>query len=348
MTEKVLVLHHNDRDGYVSAATVRYFYEYSGREALLKTCEINYEKPLDDIVASEIINFKKEYSNDANINFVFDTIYLLDYSITNERNKLFIEKFHEKYPNTYFVWIDHHVSSITSIDYDVLSNIPGLRIVGLSGAALCWLYFLTPNVILEQFNLFKFNNRNKEVPKETAKEVIDKSNMLELIEYTHRYDIFDLNDNILEFNYGYTTLDVDTIYADLENLEVIPRALERGRLIKSYIDEQNEKIVNEYAIPYTFKYTSGDITALFNILTLNHNTFSSLVFGETIKDYDFVMIWSKKKNCYRCSFYKGTDSDIDLSVFAKIFGGGGHPGAAGFTLHVPFWELTDHFEIVED
>ena len=45
---------------------------------------------------------------------------------------------------------------------------------------------------------------------------------------------------------------------------------------------------------------------------------------------EFVLLYSKKIDTWRCSLRAHPDSKVDVSKIAEKFGGGGHPGAAGF------------------
>lgn len=65
-----------------------------------------------------------------------------------------------------------------------------------------------------------------------------------------------------------------------------------------------------------------------NILVCNAPKNNSKVFGERIKDYPFVAIYSHKEDKFMVSLY--SVNDFDTTKISTLFGGGGHAGASGF------------------
>ena len=173
---------------------------------------------------------------------------------------------------------------------------------------------------------------------------MDQYDTPQFIEYVHRYDTWDLDDDVLHFNFGYSELDLDSMVSMLIDknycFDVMSISLSNGRIIYDYFKQQNEKIVSGYGVEATYTYNGK----IYKCLTLNHNTFTSLVFGDTIKDYDFVLMYCRKKNLYRYSLYTVKDN-VNVSEIAVTHNGGGHRQAAGFVNEKPFWEL-EGWEIV--
>jgi uncharacterized protein len=106
---KVLIYHHYDQDGYLSAAIVAS--HFKGQDVKLKYAVGNYKEvlPVEEMRWADII-------------------YLLDYSLSREATEDFLEK---------LVWIDHHQSSMKQLAY---LNPPGVREIGKSGCLLTWEY----------------------------------------------------------------------------------------------------------------------------------------------------------------------------------------------------------------
>ena len=170
MKERVLILHHNDRDGFMSALIVKYSYLKENAKNEIYTREIDYSDSLKTIMDQ----CEKDYE--------FDVVYLVDYSISNVENAKEIISIDERYE---LHWIDHHKSSIkmitepTSSEYNPmdLDRIDGLRVIGLSGAALCWIYTWhldddkTTKLVLDIGDtLFEdYNNQDKEISKMIAR-----------------------------------------------------------------------------------------------------------------------------------------------------------------------------------
>jgi len=117
MSKKILIYHHNDQDGYLSAAIAHHF--------LSKESENEIRFAIGD------------YS--ANVDFEglrwADEVFILDYSLQPK----IMEKFAEK-----ITWIDHHKTAIKEIGIIELAldyKFPGKREIGKSGCLLTWEYF---------------------------------------------------------------------------------------------------------------------------------------------------------------------------------------------------------------
>ena len=348
MKERVLILHHNDRDGFMSALIVKYSYLKENAKNEIYTREIDYSDSLKTIMDQ----CEKDYE--------FDVVYLVDYSISNVENAKEIISIDERYE---LHWIDHHKSSIkmitepTSSEYNPmdLDRIDGLRVIGLSGAALCWIYTWhldddkTTKLVLDIGDtLFEdYNNQDKEISKMIARLFCIASKMSKFVLYTHRYDIFDLDSSVLHFKYGFDVKEIKDGFDDDEMMLLTESeesnmrfntVLETGKRIKKYVDENNAYIVEHNAVEYEYEGLS--------CITVNHTEFNSLTFGNTIADYDFVIVYAKVKNKWRHGIYTFFDS-VDCSEIAKRYGGGGHQKAAGFFSEKPFYELDSSFKRVE-
>ena len=95
--------------------------------------------------------------------------------------------------------------------------------------------------------------------------------------------------------------------------------LGRGKIIKSYIDQDNTYYREHFA------YESE--IAGHKCLVVNKKT-NSWVFGEKYNEYPLVMIWVFDGKKYTYSIFS-SNNKIDCSKIAESYGGGGHRGAAG-------------------
>ena len=123
MSAKILIYHHYDQDGYLSAAIVTHFWQDKDKE--LRYIVGNYKEVLDE----------------AQLEWA-DHIYILDYSLPTEVMA--------KYPNN-IIWLDHHESAINKSNYLCLK---GKREVGKSGCLLTWdyLYKESPPFVVHLVN----------------------------------------------------------------------------------------------------------------------------------------------------------------------------------------------------
>lgn len=331
MENNILILHHDDRDGFMSAAVISNYLEskriFKDTGSRIYTRSINYEQSLKEIFDDCLKKLRDENGESSD----FASVYLVDYSISTDQNIKTMIDLDENYN---LIWLDHHKSSIVAMDKnEKLKRIKGMRIIGISGAGLCWLYY--SNKLDQVFDmLIQYDGTFKEVSSELALTILETVDTPRFVLYTHRYDIFDLDDQVLQFNYGYNTLNVAQMKIDIGDETFFDMYLKNGSIIKRYVDEQNKKLVKGFAVEV--EYNDGSKTL--KGLAMNNLVFTSLVYGDTINDYDFVVTYARKKNCWRCSIYTAKDN-LDVSVIANKYNGGGHAKAAGFTTDKPLYEL---------
>lgn len=321
---KVLVLHHNDRDGYVAAAVVGDFYKnYAEGDYDIKYVEMDYSKSIDDKLYSEGINPDDNY-----------LIYLVDYSISNMDNYNFIAKYEHK-----LIWIDHHKSSLDFLD-SINSPIDfgGVRCDGVSGALLAWTYF-------HEEDLCYHLRCDKQVSKDRLAELIRKDvtskgfSIPMIVWYTHRYDIWDIDNDVEAFNFGQFKINISFYIKCLtefrNNIEAeritTDSFIRDGRSIKEYVIECNEKHIKQFGIPFILRYGGKSYKAIM----VNMYQPSSLKFGKYAKEYEILIPFFYNGDGYTYSLYKTSlaSEELDVSKIAcDVFDGGGHKNAAGFSI----------------
>jgi len=194
---------------------------------------------------------------------------------------------------TNLVYIDHHISKIRDLN---LEDFKGSQVDGTAACILTWKYFIEESVPLG-------------------------------VTYLGRYDIWDLDCDVLNFHYGVENLDLNPEKISkwekyIFNDKYIPLILSNGCLIKNYVD-----IINAREIKNAFVVNWEG----YNVLAINKIHGNTLLFKKhpDYKIVDILMIFSIKNNKYKVSIYTLKD-DIDVSIIAKKYGGGGHKKAAGF------------------
>lgn len=320
---KTLVLHHNDRDGYMAAACVQYASVYNAcKKSELIFKEADYTEFIKDMEIDEYASMEEAFDKS-------DVIFLVDYSIQNKENAEFVLKYANK-----VIWLDHHLSSInTSEEIPELKEISGLRIIGVSGALLTWLW------VNGEARLFYLSEQNI-YEQDELEELLKKAECVipPIIKFTHRYDVWDLDENVEAFNFGYSKLAIhdmeweiaDEVFTDTDR--VVKTAINNGKVIKKYVINENESIINSIGIPFDLE--DEDSKIVYSVLLVNIPKGSSLKFGKYADEYDILMPFSyTKSGGFTYSMYRGNNCKnhkLNLARIAGLFGGGGHSAAAGF------------------
>lgn len=332
--KNALIIHHNDNDGYASAGIVSYYLvrvkKYTGSIDYL---EADYVQPLDELIKSY------GYCIDN-----YDSIYLLDYSISTYENIKFVLELNSN-ENINIVWIDHHKSSIESIDnYPQLKDIEGFRIIGISATLLCWCKYLSDNrvdLIKSIFN--KILDTHSTISTDETDKIISETHVPKCIAAIHYYDIWDhRNPDTTNFKLGYTLNNPESIWGIIQSsyldYTTYRGSVEDGRVISRYVDEQNKEYCAKAALDMNISYNGR----LYSVMALNTNRCTSLTFGDNMDKYDICMpFWyNGKKHIWSYSLYTNKD-DVDCSEIAKTLGGGGHKQAAGFTMKTCICDLKD-------
>ena len=205
------------------------------------------------------------------------------------------------------VWIDHHKSAIEEAKRVGLNTLPGAREIGKAGCELTWGYF-SPS-----------------------------TNIPEAVRLLGRYDVWDLQDGVLAFQYGMRAKvkgvhdPIWTVLLDnhAQALAATKEIMREGEAILEYVKLDNEK----YLASCGFESQLEGHTAI----VLNRLASSQAFEGSyDPKKHDMMIAFVRKNAAWRVSLFS-TKESIDCSAIAKKFGGGGHKGAAGFICeNLPF------------
>lgn len=284
--------YHIDDDGKCAGFWVnRLAHHYDGYEKSF--IKINYGDtfPLYDIKTNE-------------------QIYIVDYSISpNEMEQLLkITKD--------VTWIDHHRSAIKRYDgFD--TSIRGIRYEGIAGCMLtyCWLKHMT--------------NGGEGQPKEF--DIIMTEDAPMFTKYISDYDVwkFKYGEDTKAFEMGLQLYDLtpDSIYAiwngfltpnDYVNTESV--IIQRGKDLLRYRDNW----AKEYCEHIGFEVElEGYKCFAMNLAMISSDYFKSV----NQEDYDMFIGFSYNGKSWN---YSLRSEKVDCSQIAMKYGGGGHPGAAGF------------------
>ena len=211
------------------------------------------------------------------------------------------------------VWIDHHISAIQKYNDH---QIKGYRIDGVAACRLAWQWFtLEPSILPEKH---QFDNR--------------KVNEPFALTLAGEYDVWvHKGDGDIEFQFGLDAqekIDWDWIFDDRER-EYVDRILASGKSAMNCYAKRDGDVMRERS--FVAKWEGLTFLAL-NTPRCNSNTFASKDVPETGHDALMAFFWNGK--VWTFSLYHAAHrKDIDLSLIASKYGGGGHKGACGFRLN---------------
>ena len=266
-----------------------------------------------------------DYNIDLNFDHIDfakgDTVYFLDYSFSNIHNISQLESLLRKRHNPNdVIWIDHHKTSIGLLEeYDI----PGIRKIGLCGAA--WTYLFCEDKLDEYKDLSE---------KEISEKFHSDLNICPFLKYIDDYDcwkkIYPVTN---DFHYGLnishpTDYSIDILLSDkLASSTELRRCLLNGDAIQTYLKKNDRDYhVDMYGFEYTLPKEHGGLKCF----CLNRKG-NSIMFGDKINQYDAVIPFYYNNGKWTYSIFS-VKENIDCSEVAKTYGGGGHRGAAGFAI----------------
>lgn len=302
------ILHHNDADGYAAAYLVQSQYENSKREIELIEMDYSKEVPFDRIKEDELV-------------------FIVDFSISPENMTKLLEKTKK------VIWIDHHKSAIEEYE-DFEEDIDGIRVVGLSGAALTYLFLVegwSAEAVLELRNICY----NEKEFVNTLKESFESApKWLKLV---NDWDVWDLKypqSEQLQIAIA-NNLSIE-VFEQMDNHSKLPDLLRKGKTFLEYRAQWSEQFMKKYGFERDVEFKGQKIKCF----VANIGNSNSKFFGDRIKDYDMLVTYCYNGEEYTYSLYSDKEN-VDCSAIAKASGGGGHKGASGFSSPLDFehWRL---------
>lgn len=297
----VHILTHNDLDGYSAGYVVL---QHFGKE----NCNIEhfwYDRE------PAVENYGKG-----------DTVVITDYSLTNDQYRQILAQIGDEGD---LIWLDHHITAINRYHEEDDLYLQGIRSTKWCGAALAWFYF-------NDFDTEDVEN----IPYE---ELVEKLPLwLRLVDawdtwkttstYRRNAELLNLalaNDLSME--------NIDKIAKDIKVYSAnLLKVLNAGKMYEKYRDQWTKQFRDKYMfiendVPGKQFGTDRDL----RVAMLNIGCANSTFFGEYINECDVCMTFCSNGKQFIISVYSNKD-DVDCSLFAKNYGGGGHKGAAGCTV----------------
>ena len=203
---------------------------------------------------------------------------------------------------TNLIWIDHHASTIRRVEKAISPKVVfGLREKESAACELVWRY-LCP---MEAIPLVVF--------------------------YLGRFDVWDHSDPLtLPFQYGARLLNLrpenqelwSELFAISDKSDLLFQSIvEKGRIVMLYEAKSATLLCDRSSFKLNFE---GRKCLALNTLRASSKMFDYALHRET---YDLFIAFSYQVKHWRVSLFSEKE---DVSLLAIKFGGGGHPGAAGF------------------
>lgn len=304
---KIQIITHNDMDGYASAAVVYWAFKKAGfiSEDNYSITHYNYSDKIPSCDQSAKI------------------IFITDYSISNEA---FMKDLRQTYDNNKhkIFWCDHHQTSIDNCkgDYTILKNIPGIRDTKYCGAALAWFY-LNPGStdanlpkilrLVDDYDCWKkkikesdYLNAAFNYNQEYYKDLHDPTSDLweHLIYYRGNSEFSVTGHKLIDYGEKSCQIQRDTEWANIRRNGWV------GTLDKF-----------------------PDV----KMICLNNDSKGSQLFSDLLKSKEYP----NGKYTHACAFqfdgskmtysiYSAENASPNAQKICEAYGGGGHPGAAGF------------------
>ena len=312
MSNSILVFHHTDFDG-IGAAAVVYNncllkYYLNDNEFNIGFFGVNYN---DKLVELKRIKEAEDYGSNNPTE-----IYIVDLSLSTLKSLLEVQSMIELF-DCKVVYIDHHVTSIEA--WDKYINYPELATlkeaeesgklekildISRSGAWLAYDHLIGndfPDIItyIDDYDRWVHN--------------FPESKLANIAFYA--------SENLMD--------PTDPTWANMIGDDTETKGfIEKGRTIKSYRDSNEKRYRNTYMYQSTITDENGK-TYPCAVISYKSN---SDVFGTAYDEFPIVVAWAFDGVYYSYSLYSNLkDPDINCAAIARMYGGGGHKGAAGFT-----------------
>jgi oligoribonuclease NrnB/cAMP/cGMP phosphodiesterase (DHH superfamily) len=218
------------------------------------------------------------------------------------------------------IWIDHHssiISEFEELDDDIKDLFDGKLSTKKAACELTWEYFMNepaPPVIelLGIYDSWRFSP--------------DEECLVKDFQLGMR-----LNENTKPDVFNWSEL-FDVTMAD----DWFQSVLNDGITISTYQANQNKRACDGGAFEYDWNPPAESGLKPLKCIAINSSVYNSDLFSSVGQDkYDAMICFNlHKSGNWRCSIYS-VNPDIDCSQYAKLYGGGGHKGASGFSIDGP-------------
>ena len=281
-----------------------YIYHHDDLDGIAAAAMINLAYPM---ASNKFIESTYPFTLDeSSLQFITNpeevTVFIVDISLNDAALKSLLTGNAMKTVSR-VVWIDHHETSEKSVERNKISYPPNFEVAvdqRRSGAYLTY-NFLHPDSQVPAFlKVIDTYDRHDGTPTDIRTATSFNLAMLSDEALSPTSDIWKAlltSDTILEYQIG------------------------RGEIIHKYLDAENKRTIDTHAV----------VTKIRDIPCLMVNAKSSSILFDSVPydKYPLRLAWRYDGGQYRYTLY--SDGSINCCAIAGMFGGGGHPGAAGFS-----------------
>jgi oligoribonuclease NrnB/cAMP/cGMP phosphodiesterase (DHH superfamily) len=205
------------------------------------------------------------------------------------------------------IWIDHHKTAIEK-HKDFKCN--GLLDINFAGCVLTWKYFFP----------------DKDMPK-----IVDMLGSYDIWDFTKYGEqlnqlqcgirLEECNPESANWNKWLSGKEFNELFKIYIDVDTIDDIIKKGRIALQYRDNVWASLIKSFSFFCNFEG--------YKCVCINAGSVSSQIFDTVKEDYDIMIPFCFDGKQWTVSMY-AKNKEIDVSIIAKKYGGGGHKNAAGF------------------
>jgi len=212
------------------------------------------------------------------------------------------------------IWIDHHIGAIRDYEQNGLFTLLGLRESRVAACELTWKYFYTNKEapifikLLSCYDIWSHNDKE-----------FDWAS-IEAFQYGFKAQARNPKEDMEFWENWFTTAAMNT----KDQLSLVKSVSADGKLIQSYIEDRFETTLKDRSFKIDWEGCK--------CLVINSDPYIAnfMTRSKEFEGCDIAINYANRKGESWEVSLRTLRDEIDLSVLAKEYGGGGHRASAGF------------------